>query len=157
MITGFAHTALRVPDVDAAAAWCRDVLGLHVLSPPYLMTGDEIERDMGGLVPSPVEVKAAIVGTDDDDRVLELIEYPRVDAGEGRAPDVTAVGFTHVGLLCDDVEAARADLEARGVRFLTDGVADVAGLRTTWFCDPWGNVFILLEKRQPDRPYWRQW
>jgi len=29
-------------------------------------------------------------------------------------------------------------------------------LRTTWFADPWGNVFILLEKRDPTRPYWSQ-
>ena len=43
-------------------------------------------------------------------------------------------------------------LEAKGVRFLVDGIADVAGLRTTWFCDPWDNVFILLEKvRIPTR------
>jgi hypothetical protein len=30
-------------------------------------------------------------------------------------------------------------------------------LRTTWFHDPWGTVFILLEKRREDRPYWRQY
>ena len=38
-----------------------------------------------------------------------------------------------------------------------DGVADVAGVRTTWIADPWDNVFILVEKvRRPDRPYYRQ-
>ena len=56
MITGLAHTAVCVPDVDAAVEWYRDVLGLAVLSPPYQMEGDAIERDMGGLVPSPVVV-----------------------------------------------------------------------------------------------------
>ena len=40
----------------------------------------------------------------------------------------------------------------KGVRFIVDGIADVAGLRTTWFADPWNNVFILVEKvRRPDR------
>jgi hypothetical protein len=44
------------------------------------------------------------------------------------------------------------------VRFLVEGVADVAGVRTTWFCDPWENVFILVQKvRRPDRPYFRQY
>jgi hypothetical protein len=44
------------------------------------------------------------------------------------------------------------------VRFLVDGVADVAGVRTTWIADPWDNVFILVEKvRRPDRPYYRQY
>ncbi len=41
--------------------------------------------------------------------------------------------------------------------FLTSGVADVAGLKTTWCHDPWGNVIILMQKRADDRPYWRQY
>ncbi len=159
MITGLAHTALCVADVDAAVAWYRDVLGLTVLSPPYRMEGPDIERDMGALVPSPVAVKAAILGVPDaGDRVIEVIEYPNA-SGRDRAADASIVdhGFTHVALLCDDVAATRADLEAKGVRFLVDGVADVAGLRTTWIADPWGNVCILVEKvRRPARPYYRQ-
>ena len=50
-------------------------------------------------------------------------------------------------MLCDDIGATRAELETRGVEFLTTGIADVAGLRTTWCRDPWGTVIILLEKR----------
>ena len=159
MITGLAHTALHVTDVDAAVAWYRDVLGLHVLSPPYRMEGDAIERDMGELVPPPVVVKAAIVGLDDgSDRVIEVIEYPSVAPEAPAGADVTRLGYTHVGLLCDDVEATRAELEERGVRFLVAGTADVAGVRTTWFEDPWHNVFILVEKvRRPDRAYYRQY
>jgi hypothetical protein len=34
VIQGLAHTAVCVPDVEAAVAWYRDVLRLHVLSPP---------------------------------------------------------------------------------------------------------------------------
>ena len=34
---------------------------------------------------------------------------------------------------------------------------ETAGLRTTWFRDPWGVVFILMEKRHPARPYWQQY
>jgi len=160
VITGLGHTALHVADVDAAVAWYRDVLGLAVLSPPYRMEGEAISRDMGELLPSPVVVKAAIVGIDDGtDRVIEVIEYPSVATRTPAAPaDVTALGFTHVGLLCDDVAACRAALEAKGVTFLVDGVADVAGVRTTWFADPWHNVFILVEKvRHPDRAYYRQY
>jgi catechol 2,3-dioxygenase-like lactoylglutathione lyase family enzyme len=159
VITGIAHTALHVPDVDAAVAWYRDVLGLEVLSPPYRMEGDAITRDMGELLPEPVVVKAAIVGTGEgSDRVIEVIEYPAVVAAPAPPAAVTRLGFTHVGLLCDDVVVTRADLEAKGVRFLVEGVADVAGVRTTWFADPWENVFILVEKvRRPDRAYYRQY
>ena len=159
MITGLAHTALCVSDVDAAVAWYRDVLGLTVLSPPYRMDGDAITRDMGELVPAPVVVKAAIVGVaDGSDRVIEVIEYPDA-VGRPKRADASVVdhGFTHVALLCDDVAATRTELEAKGVPFLVTGVADVAGLRTTWFADPWDNTFILIEKvRRPDEPYYRQ-
>jgi catechol 2,3-dioxygenase-like lactoylglutathione lyase family enzyme len=159
VLTGLAHTAVCVPDVHAATRWYRDVLGLQVLSPPYRMEGAQIERDMGELVPSPVVVVAAIVGFGVDDRVIELIEYPAAEVvpPDTERPPVTRVGVTHVGLLCDDLGATRAELERRGVEFLTAGTADVAGLKTTWCRDPWGTVIILMEKSTVAQPYWQQW
>jgi catechol 2,3-dioxygenase-like lactoylglutathione lyase family enzyme len=158
MFTGLAHTAICVDDVDEATQWYSEVLGLQVLSPPYEMTGGAIERDMGELVPSPVVIKASIIGIGSDDRVLELIEYPKVAApvAQPSQPVITRPGLTHVGLVCDDIVSVRNELEGRGVPFLTKGIVEVAGLLTTWFHDPWGNVFILVQKRHPDRPYWAQ-
>jgi catechol 2,3-dioxygenase-like lactoylglutathione lyase family enzyme len=158
MLTGLAHTAICVPDVEAAVHWYSDVLGLRVLSPPYTIRGSQIERDMGELVPPPVVVTAAIVGFGKDDRVIELIEYPAAGIGPaGPAnPTVARFGLTHVGMVCDDIEATRSELEARGVAFLTTGNADVAGLKTTWCHDPWGNVIILMQKLAEVRPYWGQ-
>jgi len=158
VITGLAHSGVCVPDCDAAVAFYRDVLGLRVLSPPYVMDGAAIRDDMGQLVADP-RMKAAIVGFDDDgDRVLEVIEYLGTRAGRQRAAAaLTDAGLSHVGLICDDIEATRAELERKGVRFLVDGVADVARVRTTWFVDPWGVVFILVEKSRPQRPYFAQW
>ena len=43
------------------------------------------------------------------------------------------------------------------MRFLTRGIAEVMGLRTTWFTDPHGLVFILMEKRDPAKPYYAQY
>jgi catechol 2,3-dioxygenase-like lactoylglutathione lyase family enzyme len=159
MLTGFAHSAVCVPDVEAAARWYSEVLGLTVLSPPYRMEGAQIEHDMGELVPSPVVVHAAIVGFGQDDRVIELIEYPaaNVASPDTTRPVVTRFGITHIGMLCDDLSATRAELESRGVEFLTASIADVAGLRTTWCHDPWGTVIILMEKNNEARPYWGQW
>jgi catechol 2,3-dioxygenase-like lactoylglutathione lyase family enzyme len=156
MLTGLAHTAICVPDVDEATRWYESVLGLRVLSPPYRMAGEAIERDMGELVPSPVVITAAIVGFEDGDRVLELVEYPAAPAVPPQDWAVTQPGITHVGLVCDDIEATRAHLAANGVELLTSGIADIAGVRTTWFRDPWGVVFIVIEKGKPARPYWRQ-
>jgi|SRR5665213_2205181 len=158
MLIGTAHTAVCVPDVEAAVEWYEQILGLKVLSPPYEMSGPAIEKDMGELIPSPVVVKAAIVGVEASDHVIEVIEYPSAPAGgEPGSRPLTDFGLTHVGLVCDNVEGTRRGLEARGVKFLTGGIANVAGLETTWFCDPWGNVFILLGKRDPTRPYWQQY
>lgn len=158
MLTGLAHTAVCVPNVEEAVRWYSEVLGLQVLSPPYTMRGAQIERDMGELVPSPVVVTAAIVGFGKDDRVIELIEYPAAGIGAPgpRHPSVTRVGITHLGIVCDDLAATRSELERRGVEFLTKGIADVAGLKTTWCHDPWGTVIILMEKRDAARTYWGQ-
>jgi catechol 2,3-dioxygenase-like lactoylglutathione lyase family enzyme len=159
VITGLAHTAVCVPDVEAAVAWYRDVLGLQVLSPTYLIEGDSITQDMGELIPAPVRLKAAIMGFGGDgDRVLEVIEYPAVDTGDGRAnATLTDHGLSHVALICTDIDATRHELEAKGAQFLVSGIADVARVKTTWFTDPWGVVFILVEKSRPDRPYYAQW
>ena len=73
-------------------------------------------------------------------------------------PYLTDPGIRHIGLVCDDLAATRADLEGRGVSFLTSdhSGADIAGLRTTWFRDPYGVVFAPIEKSDSTRPYWRQ-
>lgn len=155
MITGVAHTGVCVPDVAAAVAWYRDVLGLSVLSSPYLMEGDAIAADMGELIPQP-RLKAAILGfPSDGDRVLELLEYPDVE-GTRHDRELVDPGLSHVALLCEDLESTRRDLERKGVEFIVSGIADVARVRTTWFRDPWGVVFILVEKSRPDRPYFAQ-
>jgi catechol 2,3-dioxygenase-like lactoylglutathione lyase family enzyme len=156
VLTGVAHAAICVPDVDQAVRWYTEVLGLRVLSPPYRMEGEAIERDMGELVPSPVVLKAAILGFEANDHVLEIIEYPNAPGREPQRAELVDPGITHIGLTCDDIVATRTHLEAAGATFLTTGIADVAGVRTTWLRDPWGVVFILVEKRHPDRPYWYQ-
>lgn len=156
MITGLAHSGVCVPDCEAAVAFYRDVLGLRVLSPPYVMSGNAIRDDMGELVSDP-SMKAAIVGfPGDGDRVLEVIEYLNVE-GSGRQVALTDHGLSHVGLVCEDIDATRAELERKGVQFLVSGIAEVARVRTTWFVDPWGVVFILVEKSRPERPYFSQW
>ena len=156
MATALAHTAICVPDVDAAVAWYESALGLHVLSPPYRMEGDAIERDMGELVPSPVVVKAAILGFDATDHVIEVIEYPNARGAPASRGTVLDTGMTHVGVVCDDVAQERQRLVGAGATAMTAEVASVAGLRTAWVRDPFGVVWILLQKGHADRPYWHQ-
>jgi len=162
MLTSMAHTAVCVPDVEEAVRWYESVLGLTVIWSPVLMENDDIQKDMGELIPAPAAVKGAIIGVGDasasGDRVLEVIQYPHAP-GRAKAADATLTdhGYSHVGLVCDDLAATRAELEAKGVQFLTEGIADIVGLRTTWFEDPWRNVFILMEKRHPEKAYYSQY
>ena len=68
---------------------------------------------MGELVPG-VRLKAAILGfPGGGDHVLEVIEYPGLP-GRPRPHDqaLTDHGLSHVGLVCDDIVATRARLEA---------------------------------------------
>ena len=60
---------------------------------PSLISGEDIERDMGELIPHPVSLKAAILGFGAEDRVLELIEYPQVERASGPADttDLTTI------------------------------------------------------------------
>ena len=81
---------------------------------------------------------------------------PRRPTGRQFPAYLSDRGISHVGLVCDDIAATRSELEHKGVRFLTRGLAGIAGLKTTWFEDPYGTVFILMEKGDDSRPYWRQ-
>ena len=158
MISGLAHTGVCVPNLAEAVRWYTQTLGLDLLSPPARIEGPAIEHDMAEMIPGVV-LQAAILGVrDSGDRVLEVIEYPN---HPGRAKrdgwSLTDHGLSHVGLVCDDIAATRKELEVRGVRFLTRGIAEIAGLETTWFEDPYGNVFILMEKSASQLPYFRQW
>ena len=160
MITGLAHTALHVADVDAAVAWYARRARPHraVAAVPHGRRRDRARHGRAAARSGRRE------GRDRRRRrrIRSRHRGHRVSGGRSgdrrRRPTITRPGFTHVALLCDDVAATRRDLEAKGVRFLVDGIADVAGLRTTWFADPWQNVFILVEKvRRPDRAYYRQY
>ena len=158
MITALAHTAVCVPDLDEAVAWYESVLGLEVLMPPVHMKGPEIQADMGELIGSDVELRGAILGfPGQGDHALEVLEYPKVRSGP-RPLDAspTDVGYTHIGLVCDDIHKTRFELAAKGVEFLTTGSADIVGLKTCWFKDRYGLVYILIEKSRPERPYFQQ-
>src|SRR3954463_11638773 len=122
MITGFAPTRGCGPHCEGAGGDYRHGLGVPVLSPPYVMDGDAIRADMGQLLADPA-MKAAIVGFGDDgDRVLEIIEYLRAEGSDAARTGLADPGLSHIGLICDDLEATRKELQDKGVRFLVDGI-----------------------------------
>jgi glyoxylase I family protein len=81
--------------------------------------------------------------SDDAGTALEII---------GRPADFTPVSTRHVchtAFFVADYDAARADLERRGVVFETDTVVDNANMRTAFFNDPEGNRCQIVWRPRP--------
>ena len=124
VLTGFAHTAVCVPDVRGGRQ-----LVLRGPRPPGAVAAvphggrARSSRTWASSSRHPSSSRRPSSGFGADDRVIELIDYPAADVAppEPGRPSVTRVGITHVGMLCDDIGATRAELEGRGVEFLTRG------------------------------------
>ena len=108
--------AMQVKSLDKAAKWYQETLGFTVL---YKM-------DDMGWAELATEVKGVNVG-------LSQVESPKVGAGP-----VPTFGVK-------DIDAARAKLEARDVRF--DGETQVIPemVRLATFYDPDGNALMLYQ------------
>src|SRR5205823_6998252 len=83
------------------------------------------------------------------DTTVELLEY-QAPASETVTPLASNnVGASHIAFLVDDIEAKRAELEAKGIEFYSpvnvvdDGV--LAGWRWVYFSDPDGYPLELVE------------
>ena len=120
-----AFSGFSVDDLDAARAFYTDVLGLQVSAEP-VMNGIMHLHLAGG---------------------RDVIVYAK---GPGHSPAT----YTVLNFPVPDVDAAVAELTARGVQFLhydsppTDetGVMRAGGPLIAWFTDPAGNVFSVLEQ-----------
>jgi catechol 2,3-dioxygenase-like lactoylglutathione lyase family enzyme len=121
-----AFSGFSVDDLDAARTFYTDVLGLRTSTEP----------EMGGLL------HLHLAGGRD------VLVY-------AKGPGHTAATYTVLNFPVPDVDAAVAELTARGVQFLhydqppTDdtGVMRAGGPLIAWFTDPAGNVFSVIEQR----------
>jgi catechol 2,3-dioxygenase-like lactoylglutathione lyase family enzyme len=121
-----AFSGFSVDDLDAARTFYTDVLGLSTSAEP----------EMGGIL------HLHLAGGRD------VLVY-------AKGPAHTPATYTVLNFPVPDVDAAVAELTARGVQFLhydqppTDdtGVMRAGGPLIAWFADPAGNVFSVLEQR----------
>jgi catechol 2,3-dioxygenase-like lactoylglutathione lyase family enzyme len=124
-----AFSGFSVDDIDAARAFYEEVLGLQTSTP-------------GGM-PSeaPGMLRLHLAGGRD------VLVYAK---GSAHSPAT----YTVLNFPVPDVDAAVAELTARGVQFQhydqppTDeaGVMRAGGPLIAWFTDPAGNVFSVLEQ-----------
>jgi catechol 2,3-dioxygenase-like lactoylglutathione lyase family enzyme len=151
---GLHHTAITIPNLDRAIDFYCGVLGLELAHEPTdTFSGAFIEQALG--VPG-ANLRIAVVRAGDDQ--IELIEYAAPASPVERPLPGNAVGAAHFAFLVDNIEAKKAELEAKGVRFFADIATNdagaLAGWRWVYFSDPDGVVLELIEvafRRDEDR------
>jgi catechol 2,3-dioxygenase-like lactoylglutathione lyase family enzyme len=142
---GLHHVGITVADLDASIRFYHDILGLEFGNEPSpWFDGEELSRGVG--VPgAALRQVSLLVG----DTTLELLEYrspPSETDGPLRSNDR---GASHVAFVVDNIEATKAELEAKGIEFygpvnvVDEGV--LAGWRWVYFEDPDGYPLELVE------------
>ncbi len=125
MITGIDHLALVTTDVARAARFFTELLGFT--------EAGRLETPTSGLI-----IFVSLGGTQ-----VELF-----GSGDPQAPvgTDTSVGFQHLALAVDDVDAECARLQAAGVEFSLLPTTVTPGLRIAFFRDPDGNRLELMQR-----------
>lgn len=122
------HVNLTVSDLDAAAKFYGELLGLKI----------RWRREPG----SP-ETPAIHIG--DDRSYLALFQADPAKAGRLDEPEYGRVGFNHVGLVVDDLDAKVAWLAQRGIETEIEDSYEPG--RRAYFYDPDGIEVELVEYR----------
>jgi catechol 2,3-dioxygenase-like lactoylglutathione lyase family enzyme len=120
---GFDHIHLRVKDVDGTAAWFAEMLGAEVIR--TLQQGKpRVDLKLGG---ADIFLIAA-------------------DAAAGPAPVSPYHGIDHFGLSVVGLDAAAAELKAKGVEFSMEPREPRPGIRICFIRGPENISIELLER-----------
>jgi len=121
-----AHVGIAVPDLDAAAAFYRDILGL---------------------VPHPVETAdgAEILSFPFGESEIELLAPRDPDGPIARFLARRGTGIHHICYRVPDLDAALEACRAAGYRLVDDAPRPGAGGRRIAFIHPKSTAGILLE------------
>ena len=148
------HVALTIPDLDAAVAFYTDAFDARELFRMGPFDAGDLPRsaDDRDWTETHVDVPDARVRFSVLQLApglrLELFAYERPADARTDAPRNCDVGGHHVGLRVEDLAAATDVLRGRGVRVLEPIVIDegpMAGTRSAYVVDPWGNHLELVE------------
>lgn len=161
---GLHHTAITVTNLDRSIDFYCNVLGLELVHEPTdTFSGAFVEQALR--VPG-CAVRIAVVGCGVDR--IELLEFAAPASPVERPLPGNAYGAAHLAFHVNDIEAKKAELEAKGVTFFADiatnEAGSLAGWRWVYFSDPDGIVLELVEeifRRDEERragvaAYWAQ-
>jgi len=149
MILGMHHVALATGDIDRLVAWYVEAFGLEVVSRGGWEPGNPVIDGIVGL-PGSAARTAMLKGPN---LYVEMFQYTNPEGRPG-APDrpVSDHGYTHFGVVVDDIDAEYERLVGLGMRFHAppspkDGMG--GRLRACYGRDPEGNVVELIEITSP--------
>jgi|SRR5687768_5956270 methylmalonyl-CoA/ethylmalonyl-CoA epimerase len=125
------HVGIAVASLDEALAFYRDTLGLEV-EPP-----EEIASQ---------RVRAHFVAV--GEATLELLEATAPDSPIARFLERRGPGMHHVALRVENIEAALAELKARGVRLIDETARPGAHGSLVAFLHPSSTHGVLVELKQ---------
>lgn len=139
------HIGINVPDLDAAVAWYRDVLGCYVLAEPATATDDgshygALVADIFGSAFGEARIAhlTTVCGVG-----LEMFEFVRPKTHMPETTfDYARAGIFHFCLTTADIEATAAVVARSGGKILSKlwNVHDTGELSLIYCQDPWGTV-----------------
>jgi catechol 2,3-dioxygenase-like lactoylglutathione lyase family enzyme len=124
------HVNIIVRELDRSLAFYRDVIGLKVKEAPFTHEGPTLKGVSLGsgaysVDKEDIKIRAAFLGcTDDPDEVfIDLTEFLRPPAIGSPQAALNEVGIGRVAFFVDDIDGKYQELEAAGVKFVTEPVA----------------------------------
>lgn len=144
-IQRFRHVALVAEDMPTLIDFYTQVLGFEVKRRYEVKTAD-FQRGVG--VPG-AEAMGVHLSLPNSPVELELFQFiaPRLPPAGAPLP-ANQPGYRHMALVVDNIQAAYAELKAKGITFLSEPITfkepkEVAGFQFVYFRDPEGNIIEL--------------
>jgi len=139
------HVGITVKDLDASLRFYHDVLGLQFSNEPSPWFDAPELGPAVGVPGAALRQVSLLLG----DTTLELLEYKSPPSETPEPLKSNNVGASHVAFLVEDIDAKKAELEAKGISFYSDvNVVDegvLAGWRWVYFEDPDGYPLELVQ------------
>lgn len=148
-IIGFHHTAISTPDLERSVAFYRDCFGFEPVFEFEWEAGIEAFDQMMAVKGTAARVVMLRTGN----AFLEIFQFSS-PTPKPQDPDRPVIdhGFTHICVVVDDAAAECARLAALGVRLHCGVIKSDLPVAGTYGRDPDGNVFEILEVRDPKHP-----
>ena len=122
------HAGLTVTDLERSIAWYKEMFGCEVVQELYWP-----ERD----------TRAVYLSLGEEGALLELFSRPGVH--KAYEPDPEMVSYQHICVHVEDVDAAYAELSAKGVQFAVTPKPAKRNARLCVVGDPDGFKIELLQ------------